>query len=181
MPLYTIQQLREVSGTSEKATRNLFKSNKELKNLAMSHIVRNLNRVFYDEIIYEWFVERYKEKNRLLMENEVGESKKEEDKEANPISNAPPIDEIAALATELGEIKGKFEALQADFEEANKEIERLRNENNLKNEEIQRLFLIIQQEKQEKAQVMLMLPPPKQTIGERIKGLFKKKEVKSNE
>lgn len=106
----------------------------------------------------------------------VGEEKEEEP--ANPQTDPPPSPDIEALQQELEAEKAKNQALQADFDKANGEIDGLKRENGFKNEEIQRLLLIIQQEKQEKAQIMLMLPPPRKTIGEKIKALFTRKDVR---
>lgn len=205
--LYTAKDLLEVSKTSLQSINKLFKSNSELRELATEHrIVKNRN-VFYDEIIYEWFCNRYgKQKNKDGVEDGegIGENKT---KGANrPLLTAPTNDdelrqiteEKERLLAELKEMKDKYEtiqtafkgkdgeiehlkrenqALQANFEKANGELDDLKRENGFKSEEIQRLLLIIQQEKQEKAQIMLMLPPPRKSIGEKIKALFTRKDT----
>lgn len=181
--LYTAKDLLEVSKTSLQSINKLFKSNSELRELATEHRIVKKRNVFYDEIIYEWFCNRYgKHKNKDSVENGVGIGENKTEGANRPLLTAPINDdelrqmsqEKERLSAELKEMKGKFEALQANFEKANGELDDLKRENGFKSEEIQRLLLIIQQEKQEKARIMLMLPPPRKSIGEKIKALFKR-------
>lgn len=183
--LYTAKDLLEVSETSLQSINKLFKSNSELRELATEHrIVKNRN-VFYDEIIYEWFCNRYgKQKNKDGVEDgeDIGENKTEG---ANrPLLTAPTnddelrqiTDEKERLSAELEEMKGKFEALQADFEKVEGERVELLRQNGLKTDEINHLLLLLSQEKAEK---QALLPPPRRTIGEKIKALFKRDKEES--
>lgn len=101
-------------------------------------------------------------------------------KDANsPLLTAPSIDdelrqmsqEKERLSAELEEMKGKFKALQADFEKVEGERVELLRQNGLKTDEINHLLLLLSQEKAEK---QALLPPPRRTIGEKIKSLFRR-------
>lgn len=97
----------------------------------------------------------------------------------SPLLTAPPIDdelrqmtkEKERLSAELEEMKGKFKALQADFEKVEGERVELLRQNGLKTDEINHLLLLLSQEKAEK---QALLPPPRRTIGEKIKSLFRR-------
>lgn len=92
----------------------------------------------------------------------------------NPQHTAPANEELEALKSKLEEITNKYEALQADFARVEGERVELMRQNGLRSEEINHLLLLISQEKAEKEKIMLMLPTPRKTIGERIRELFRK-------
>jgi len=172
MALYRISDLMEISGTTERATRQLFKSNEELRKLKVEHTIKKQNKVYYDDTILNWFVAYYNFKNRPLVSNDMPPQENRTESEKNPEHSPAISDEVKQMAAEIEELKRKNQALQADFEKANGEIVDLKNEIASKSNEIAQLLLIIQQEKQEKSKIMLMLPPPRRSIGERIKSLF---------
>ena len=183
MERYSIKDLTAISQTTEKSVRNLFKTNKELRDLAKYHIIHDNRNVYYDSVVYEWFCKRYKkedEKSKSLIENKVGGGDfKNEDGEITKHSPAPTNDEeerqksakLKALSAELEDLKGKYEALQADFNKVEGERVELLRQNGIKTDEINHLLLLLSQEKAEK---QALLPPPRKTIGERIRSIFKR-------
>ena len=170
---YGLKDLMAISQTSERAIRQLFKTNSELRELKKEHKVSKNNRVFYDDVIYNWFLEHYKDKNSQMIENVLPPQDILPQKRENPDNVAPLIEENSRLTAELEEIKGKYAALQADFEKAEGERVELLRQNGLKTEEISHILLLLSQEKAEK---QALLPAPRRSIGEKIKGLFKRKE-----
>jgi hypothetical protein len=174
MAEYRIKDLMEVSGTTERAIRQLFNTNEELKELKKEHSIKRQTTIYYDEVIYEWFVIHYNFKKEPLTANSVPREVNETEKSENPNIYPPLVAENKRLIVELKETKDKLQALQADYEKAEGERVELLRQNGLKTEEINHLLLLLSQEKAEK---QALLPPPQQqrrSIGERIKGLFHK-------
>lgn len=86
MAEYTIKDLMEISGTTDRAIRQLFDKNKELSSIKDAHTIRRGTRVFYDETIYNWFVEKYNFKNAPTIDDNEGK--------AAIINNAPIVPDI---------------------------------------------------------------------------------------
>lgn len=172
---YTIRELEEAVNRTAATLYAFMRSNDEVKQFFKDHRQeRSKGGYVYDEEALNRL------KNQYMVENAVPVGENENETAENP-NITPPVNDEAATSAELEEIRGRFAALQADFEEANKEIALLRRENALKNDEIARLngdidYLkgLINLEKQEKAQLYLRLPPPRQSIGEKLKSIFKK-------
>lgn len=174
---YTIKDLMAITQTTDRAIRQLFddsKGNKELIKLKEEHIIKRQNRVYYDEVIYEWFIEHYSSRKKVLMENGVGGEEIDAENEEVPQASSPDSEEIERLKAELEQLRAKYEALEADFRKADGERVELLRQNGLKTEEISHLLLLLAQEKAEK---QALLPPPRRTFGERISSLFHRKGV----
>lgn len=166
MTEYRIKDLMLISGTTERAIRQLFTTNEELKQLKEEHTIKKQNKVFYDEVIYRWFVEYYKDKNSQLVSNVLPQQNcKTQDSEI-PDSIAPVSLEISKLSAQIEELTKDLDDMRAKYEALEAEKNELLRQNG-------NLLLLLSQEKAEK---QALLPPPRRTLGERIKGLFHKKE-----
>ena len=139
MAEYTIRDLMAISKTTDRAIRQLFderKGNKELLQLKRGHIIKRQNRVFYDEVIYDWFVEYYRDKNSPLVESEVVVGEKENKAEENP-NITPPLsaqteDIEASAATEdeaIANLQANIADLEAEIAAKQEDIEALQREN----------------------------------------------------
>jgi hypothetical protein len=173
---YTIKELtKEVDRTA--ATIYAFmRSDIEIQQFFYQHRQENTKGGYiYDEEALNCL------KKRFGVASVEGIGENFSDNAKNPLPSLPPIDdelrqmskEKERLSAELEELKGKFEALQADFEKVEGERVELLRQNGLKTDEINHLLLLLSQEKAEK---QALLPPPRQTIGERIKKLFHSKD-----
>lgn len=136
MAEYTIRDLMAISKTTDRAIRQLFddkKGNKELIQLKRNHIIKRQNRVYYDEVIYNWFVEYYRDKNSPLVESGVPDGKNISATEENPnITPAPtaPIEASAGPENEaIEELRANIAALEAKLEAKEGIIEGLRQAN----------------------------------------------------
>lgn len=119
-------------------------------------------------------------KNHFMVFDVVPDGEENGEKKENPDINAPILEEngrllaeIAALTAELEAERAKNQALQADFEKVEGERVELLRQNGLKTDEINHLLLLLSQEKAEK---QALLPPPRRSIGQTIKNIFKKKD-----
>ena len=172
MEKYSIRDLTRISNTTERAVRNLFKSNKELKKLAAEHTITENRNVFYDSAVYEWFCERYKKSNEEkiepLNENKVGEGISNEEKQ-NLLEHTAPayVRQESEVEKELKELQIKYDDLKLQFDKVENERQELLKQNG-------NLLLLLSQER---ALTQKYLPAPRKTIGERLKALFHKENV----
>lgn len=197
---YSVKQIAEAIQRTPQSIYRLFKSNKELAALLERHTIKDGRNVYYDDTVYEWFCHYYllneaegqAEENKPLVENGVVGGFEETQTEENPLDTPRPsadFETIAAAKDETIEaLRQQIQALEQQLaeERASKAREISDLEKQLQDKEAERLHFItensklssiIQAEKQERQQLMLMLPPPKpqrQSIGQRIKALFRK-------
>ena len=175
MGLYTIKEVEIIISRTAPTIYAYMRSDDETRSFFAEHRQkRQKGGYLYDDEAIERL------KNRFGVADGVPVGEIENENGDFPLSVPAPSTEIdrlsrenVALSVELEDLKGKYQALQSDFDRVNGQMVELLRQNALKDDEINRLLLIIQEEKQEKKQIMLMLPPPKKTIGERIKALFR--------
>lgn len=160
---YTVKDLQKVSNTSLQSINKLFKSNSELRELVKEHKKVENRNVFYDEVIYEWFCRRYEKKIETLMENSEAGDNFENENQNIPLDTPPScLPQEEETKQELERLKEKYAELQAEFEKVEAERKELLEQNG-------NLLLLLSQEKAEKQK---LLPPPRKTIGERIRAFF---------
>lgn len=200
---YTMKDLQERTQKTPQTIRRVLRTYPKAVSLIPEHRTETANgKVFFDDAILscllEYFgIEAQPPENEPLSEESVGGGIMEEEASANPQTNpAPPTDESPAEA--------EAEATQDDLLKRIAELEaQLANERQehadaiadltqqLKDKDGERLHFISENakllallaaEKQEKQAIQLMLPPPRRTIGDRIRALFgKNKEAANNE
>ncbi len=144
---YTINQISSIVKVSKQSLYNLIKKNQAFINENSRRIQR---KVYYNQSALDFFVSYYNGKS------------------------APEMPQNAEEQVSLAEIS--IDALKAEIDALKAEIDTLRKQLDAKEEERKELIrqngaliLTLQQEKQEK---MLLLPAPKKSINERIRGLF---------
>lgn len=168
LQFYTIKELTKEVNRTAATIYNYMRSDEETKRFFVEHRRENTKGGYvYDEKVLERL------KNKYLIEGGAGTQKNFSADSENPISTAPHGEEITRLSAEierltaeLEETSGKCAALQSDLEKADAERAELLRQNG-------NLLLLLSQEKAEK---QALLPPPRRSIGERIKNLFKKNE-----
>lgn len=195
--MYSVKDIQKLIKRSPQSIYRLMKSNKELAALLPEHTINKGHNVFYDDTIYEWFKAHYMievspSAAEPLTENSVGGEISEAEAGENPISNPPPTQayaeamaakdelieelrrQVSGLEAQIAEDKAEHAQAIADMQQqlSVKEAERLHfvSENDT-------LVKLLAAEKQEKQRLLLMLPPPKKekkTLGQRIRGLFKR-------
>ena len=176
---YSMKQLQTITGKPPQTINRLMRRNESLIELLPEHRQKlNNGQVFYDDVILDWLKSYFQldTENSQAVENEVGGGDTEKQTPDNPKTSPPPstndalIDELRRQVDELEEQVEKKDNVIADLEQQlkDKEAERLHfiTQNG-------QLMALLAAEKQEKQR---LLPPPKQSLGERIRGLFGKKK-----
>lgn len=162
-----IQAKTKVSITSLTTFKN---KHKDFFNKNTTRIRR---KIYYNQAAMDFFLSYYapdtdteKKIPDKIIDTDVAEEQAE-----NPHKNQSYREE---------EEKARINALQAEIKALQSELDALRKQLDAKEEERKELLrqngallLMLQQEKQEK---MLLLPAPKKTISERVRGLFHKQE-----
>lgn len=175
---YSMKQLQSITGKPPQTINRLMRKNESLIALLPEHRIKQSNgQVFYDEAIVDWLKEYFQLENKELVLDEVGGGDTENAAEISPKDSPRPstdealIDELRRQVDELEEQVERKDKVIADLEKqlADKEAERLHFIT--QNGQLTALLMTVQQEKQK------LLPPPKQPLGERIKGFFSRKKI----
>lgn len=132
----------------------------------------------YNQAVFDFFASQYgieeavsavpdADLKKILVEDDRhGEGTSTEAPETPPESFFSPADDVKPTQEDKNALQAKIEALEAKLAEAEAERKELISQNS-------HLLLLLSQEKQEK---QLLLPAPKKSIRERIKGLFHKQD-----
>ena len=179
MTYYSMKQLQTITGKPPQTINRLMRKNDSLVELLPEHRKKLENgQVFYDDVILDWLKEYFQLETISSQEENKNDEKADtinNEEEKKKLSNETLIDELRSQINELEElVNTKDEIIQNKVNEISK------LEKELNDKEAERLHFIslnsqltalLAAEKQEK---QLLLPPPKKTIGERIKAFFKK-------
>ena len=134
---------------------------------------RKHRKIYYNQAAMDFFISYYSPDTdtEKKIPDKIIDTEKAEEQAENPLSESSYGEE---------EQKARINALQAEIKALQSELDALRKQLDAKEEERKELLrqngallLMLQQEKQEK---MLLLPAPKKTISERVRGLFHKQE-----
>ena len=160
---YTIKELGEIIGRKPAMIYNYFNEDEEAKTFYYSHRIKGSNGGFlYDDEV----LERLKIKVGVSNGVAGGEIKKEDEEVPNITRPLPPKadEELERVKAELEDVKTKYADAQQTIVKLETELKEMRENNG-------NLLWLLTQEKLEKQK---LLPQPRKTIGERIKGLFHK-------
>lgn len=170
---YSMKQLQTITGKPPQTLHRLMRENESLIALLPEHRTKTNNgQVFYDDTILQWLKDYFQLADGPAVENGVGEGDTENAAEESPKHSPPPSSNEALI----DEMRRQIEELEEQVESKDREIADL--EKQLQDKEAERLHFVTQNgqlmallmaEKQEKQR---LLPPPKQSLGERIKGFF---------
>ena len=170
---YSMKQLQTITGKPPQTIHRLMRDNESLIALLPEHrIKQNNGQVFYDEAILQWLKDYFQLADGPAVENGVGGGDTENAEEESPKHSPPPSSNEALI----DEMRRQIEELEEQVEIKDKTIADL--EKQIKDKEAERLHFVTQNsqlmallmaEKQEKQR---LLPQPKQSLGERIRGLF---------
>ena len=179
---YSMKQLQAITGKPPQTINRLMRRNESLIALLPEHRIQQSNKqVFYDDVILDWLKEYFQlDKKEVVEDGEEGAIT--EDKPPEVPKHSPPASTNDAL---IDELRRQVDDLEEQIERKDKVIADL--EQQLKDKEAERLHFVSQNgqlmallvaEKQEKQR---LLPPPKATFGEKVRGLFgRKKENKKD-
>ena len=169
MRLYTIKELEEIVGRTPATLYAYMRSDAETKDFFANHRQeRRKGAYLYDDDALQRL------KIRFCVEDRVGIGSLKTENPEIPQTMPQYQPENEALTAELEDLKGKYEALQADFARVEGERAELLKQNGVLTEQMNHLLLLLSMEKQEK---QALLPQPRKTIGERIRNFFKRPPV----
>lgn len=165
---YTIKELQKEIDRTAATIYNFIRSSEETKAFFNQHRRENSKGGYiYDEEVLKLL------KNKYLVANDQHKQDLETESGENPQTQPPApqekgdnSQEMAELAAELEELLEKYAALKADFDKIEAEKDELLRQNG-------NLLLLLSQEKAEK---QALLPPPRKSIGERLKSIFHKSD-----
>ena len=143
---YNISNLSTFTGKSKQSLYKLIKQNDAF---FASHRQKEQQNVYYDEDAKAWFLKHYG------IEEDANKTDAQEEENQEGTSSTILQKKIEELEAQVAELTEKLKVSEEERRE-------LVKQNSL-------ALLALQQEKQEK---LLLLPAPKKTIAERIKGLF---------
>ena len=185
---YGIEDLMEKSGIGKSAIYAFIKKNRDFFKENSASIKDNSTttkpKIKYNQVALDFLLAHYGSKGAdessetPLLEDasqEFAKAPSEQTEATNPQElsekatkndSNEKLDQtsIEALKAQISALEAKIEALEKELASKEGERKELLNQNGA-------LLLLLSQEKQEKA---LLLPAPKKSIGERIKGLFSK-------
>lgn len=146
---YTVDDIASICKVTKQSIYNLIKANKQFIN---ENSRRHQRRLMYNQAALQYFTEYYQVEAPKVDTIEASIKQKTKDTEV--------------LQAEIKTLQAEVESLKQRLAETEAERKTLLQQNGA-------LILTLQQEKQEK---LLLLPAPRKTMGERIKGLFQKQE-----
>lgn len=157
---YTIKELAAAIDRRPAMIYNYFNESDESKAFYYTHReARKKGGFLYDDEVLERL------KKRVGVEDAVGVGIKETEGKEVPIITAPTID------NDIQEKNEKIAELEKVNGELRGEISRLMDENKELMRQNSTILYLLSQEKSEK---QALLPPPRESIGKRIKSIFKK-------
>ena len=166
---YTINDISETVKISKPSLYALIKKNSAF---IKDNSIRKQRKIYYNQAVMDFFIAYY------LPEQTPEEGKippssfdiqtAEEQAEKSPLESSYKEEEqqarIDALQAEIGALHAEIDTLRKQLDAKEEERKELLTQNGA-------LILTISQLQQEK---LLLLPAPKRSIGERVKGLFHK-------
>ena len=164
---YTINQIASRCKVSITSINNLKKKNQDFIN---KNSMRRQHKIYYNQAAMNFFLSYYSADTEKKIPDKIIDTDTAEAQAKNPPSEASYTDK--PHESQLDELKAEIEALQTEIGALRKQLEIKEAERLELLRQNGALILTLQQEKQEK---MLLLPAPKKTLSERVKGFFKVK------
>ena len=163
---YTINDIKAAVNVSLQSLYTLIRKNQAFIN---ENSMRKSRKIYYNQAVMDFFVSYYLPDTEKKIPDEVIDTEKAEEQAENPLKNPSYREE---------EQQARIDALQVEIKALHAEIDTLRKQLDAKEEERKELLhqngaliLTISQLQQEK---QLLLPAPRKSIGEKVKGLFRK-------
>jgi len=152
---YSIKDLSIKVGKTNQTLYSLIKNNQELAALIQEHTTRQGKFVKYDEVVLEWLLSYYGVEAPAAPGSPpaAAESHQEED-QAKPSTT---------------ELQAKIAVLEAENKLLRHQLSIYEEERKEQREQLGRALLMISDQNK------LLLPPPKKSIVDTVKGIFKKK------
>lgn len=173
--MFSIKILCEKSNISQQTFYRLVRENEEFRALVESNREKKGNGYRYDTPVLEW-LSAYYDKGE-----EAEPTEKPVEASTSPVE---PLKDTAeenisqgetdALKADLEALQAKYDKLKSRYDKLKADYEALEGERKTLLAYQGNLLYLLTQEKNEKQQ--LLLAPPHKTIGEKIKGLFKREK-----
>ena len=164
---YTIN---DISATVKISKPSLYALIKKNSTFISDNSIRRQRKIYYNQAVMDFFVSYYSPDTEKKIPDEIIDTETGGGIAKNPLEKASYREEeqqarIDALQVEIKALHAEIDALKEQLTaKENERVELLRQNG--------ALILTIQQQQQEK---MLLLPAPKKSLGERVKGFFKSK------
>ena len=154
---YSINDLASKCKVSKQSIYNLIKKNQDFIN---DNSTRKQRKIYYNQAVMDFFISYYSP------EPSAEEHKTAEDPQESTSAEEQHETQLDTLKAENDALKAEIDTLRKQLDDKEAERQEMFRQNSA-------LLLMLQQEKQEK---MLLLPAPKKPLGEKIKGLFNRKQ-----
>lgn len=151
--MFDTKTLCEKAYISQATFYRLIRENKSLRVLVENSATKKGNRKYYSDTVLKWLLEH----NNSPLEAPASEQTQQQIPPQQPSREELLLEQIATLKAEIERLTNTL---------ANKEAE-----SNALIYQVTTLTALLSQEKQEK---LALLPPPRTTLKQRIKALFKK-------
>lgn len=163
---YTIN---DISATVKISKPSLYALIKKNSAFIKDNSIRKQRKIYYNQAVMDFFVSYYSPDTEKKIPDEVIDTDIAEGQaEKSPLESSYKEEEqqahIDALQAEIGTLHAEIDTLRKQLDAKEEERKELLRQNGA-------LILTISQLQQEK---QLLLPAPKRSIGERVKGLFHK-------
>jgi len=163
---YTINDIKAAVKVSLQSLYTLIKKNQAFIN---ENSIRKQRKIYYNQAAMDFFVSYYSPDTEKKIPDEVIDTDMAEEEAEKSLSESSYREEeqkarIDALHAEIGTLHAEIDTLRKQLDDKEEERKELLRQNGA-------LILTISQLQTEK---QLLLPAPKRSIGERVKGLFHK-------
>lgn len=173
--MYSMKDLSSRVKRSPQALYSLIKQNEALSSIVKENTTKDGRFIKYGEPVLQWLMDYYGITEPTV--NEVETDIEETNEPKIPQDTAPDTPVSPSTDKELEYLKRENDLLRGQIEALTKDKEQQSNE-------ISRLLLLLQEEKQEKMTLFLAAAPkvepepdvPRQTFVDKIKTLFKKQK-----
>lgn len=166
--MFSMDDLSTSLNISKQSIYKLINNNQELSTLMKEHSTRQKRKIFYDNAVFEWLCQHYGIKPGVS--NGVGVGVFQEENETIPDDTAQ------TSAARIAELEAQVKELEAKLKSVEDERQRLHQENGALLLTVSQMSNTISQMtntafQQFQASVK-MLPAPRKSVLERIKGVF---------
>ena len=163
---YTIN---DISATVKISKPSLYALIKKNSAFIKDNSIRKQRKIYYNQAVMDFFVSYYSPDTEKKIPDEVIDTDIAEEQAEKSLSESSYREEeqkarIDALHAEIGTLHAEIDTLRKQLDDKEEERKELLRQNGA-------LILTISQLQTEK---QLLLPAPKRSIGERVKGLFHK-------
>lgn len=166
--------IKDISSRVKKTEQSLYALIKKNQDFIKQNSKKEGRFVKYNQAVMDWFADYYgaAQDEGSQQESSQQETTTETALEGRQEASSNPAEELSCQL-----LQAKIEALESENKELRDRLHASEEERRELQRQVGLALLSLQQEKQEKT---LLLPPPRKTIAEKIKGLFSNKHPSEN-